>query len=506
MRAYRAVEDLARRGHRLDHARAMLKWDEAVMMPAGGSDARAETLAELAVLSHENASRPEIPDLIATAWAELEAAGDDPEVAWMRANLREFEHGWRSEVALPADLVARSTRASVTSEHAWRRLRVENDWEGFRPHLENVLELKQQEAAIRAGISGLEPHDALIELYDPGTRSATLDPVFADLKAFLPDFIAAVVERQRTENVIPLEGPFPIDAQRDLALEMMGHIGFDFSRGRLDVSHHPFCGGAPGDVRITTRYNESDFARSFMAVLHETGHARYEQGRDPESSGQPATRARGMGVHESQSLFTEMQVARSPEFLAFAAPIMRRHFRIEDDAPGWDADNLHRVYTRVRPGHIRVDADEATYPVHVILRYELEKALLSGDLAVDDLPGAWDEKMRAGLGLATGDNHHDGCMQDVHWAAGLFGYFPSYTLGALIAAQLMATLRREHPSLDDEVRQGRFENIGAWLERRIWSRGSQLTTPDLLEEATGQALDPQYFKAHLQRRYLGTEA
>lgn len=502
MQAYRAIEDVARRLARIDHARAMLKWDEAVMMPAGGSQARAESLAELALLSHETLSRPEIPQWIEQAGEELAAAGDATGQAFEQANLREFERRWRTAIVVPGELLARSTVACVRSEHAWRSLRAANDWDGFRPHLEAVLALKREEATIRAEATGLDVHDALIDLFDPGTRSAQLDPLFAELSDFLPDFIAAVLQRQQQDAVISLEGPFPIAAQRELALEMMARIGFDFSRGRLDVSHHPFCGGAPDDVRITTRYSDGDFARSLMAVLHETGHARYEQGRDPGSSGLPATRARGMGVHESQSLFIEMQMARSANFLHFAAPIMRRHFGVADDAPAWQADNLHRLYTRVSPGLIRVDADEVTYPLHVILRYELEKALLSGDLPVADLPAAWDEKMRAGLGLVSGDDHRDGCMQDVHWAAGLFGYFPSYTLGALIAAQLMAALRREQPDLDDQIRAGDFATLEQWLQERVWSKGSLLDTSELLLEATGSDLDASHFRQHIQRRYL----
>lgn len=502
MQAYQALEDVARRMARLDHARAMLKWDEAVMMPAGGGEMRAAALSELAVLAHETASRPDIPDLLERAREELANCEDPAERSFHFANLREFERGWRQLVIVPSALLEQSTRVSARSEQAWRQLRVENDWEGFRPHLEAVLELKREEGEVRAVTLGLDVHDALIDLYDPGTRSVTLDGVFAELKRFLPRMIEEVVERQRQQPVTVLQGPFPIEAQRRLAEELMAHLGFDFDAGRLDVSHHPFCGGVPGDVRITTRYSELDFARSLMAVLHETGHACYEQRRDPLGEGQPIRAARGMGLHESQSLFVEMQVARSPEFLAFAAPIMRRRFGITEGTPGWDVSNLHRLYTRVEPGFIRVDADELTYPLHVILRYELEKALLSGDLPPSDLPGAWDAGMRAGLGLSTGDNHRDGCMQDVHWAAGLFGYFPSYTLGALIAAQLMAALRSEHPGLDSEIERGDFSAMRQWLEARVWSRGSYLETADLLQEATGSELDAGFFRRHLERRYL----
>lgn len=504
MDAYSKIEALARRLGHLEHASAMLKWDEAVMMPQGGAASRAEALGALAVLSHETASHPQIGEWIERSRDELANTGPSARTAWQQANLREFERQWRDLVCIPADLVARSTVVSVRSEHAWRSLRPRNDWAGFRPLLEEVVALKREEAAIRGSAANLAPYDALMQLFDPGARAAVLDPIFAELKAFLPDFIAAVVDRQRHDHVVEPEGPFPIPRQRDLAMDVMGRIGFNFDAGRLDVSHHPFCGGVPADVRITTRYREDDFASSFMAVLHETGHARYEQGRDPERTGQPAAAPRGMSVHESQSLFMEMQVARSAPFLEFAAPIMRRHFGVAADAPGWDADNLYRLGTRVKPGFIRVDADEVTYPAHVILRYELEQALISGDLEVSDLPDAWDAAMRASLGLATGDNHADGCMQDVHWAAGMVGYFPSYTLGAMIAAQLMAAFRRSHPRIDEEIRRGEFRTIDAWLLERIWSRGSEVPFEVLLQDASGEGLDTARFTAHLQQRYLST--
>jgi len=502
MNAYSKIEALARRLGHLEHASAMLKWDEAVMMPRSGAASRADALGELAVLSHETASHPDIGEWIELGRDELLRADPSHETAWQQANLREFEREWRNLVCIPADLVGRSTVACVRSEHAWRSLRPRSDWAGFRPLQEEVVALKREEAEIRASAANLAPYDAMMELFDPGARVAVLDPIFAELKAFLPDFIEAVVDRQRHDEVSEPEGPFPIAQQRDLAMEVMGRIGFDFDAGRLDVSHHPFCGGVPADVRITTRYREDDFASSFMAVLHETGHARYEQGRDPRRAGQPAGAPRGMAVHESQSLFMEMQVARSAPFLEFAAPIMCRHFGAAADAPGWGADNLYRLGTRVKPGFIRVDADEVTYPAHVILRYELEQALMSGQLEVADLPDAWDAAMRVSLGLTTGDNHADGCMQDVHWAAGLVGYFPSYTLGAIIAAQLMAAFRRMHPLIDDEIRRGEFTTIGAWLGERIWTRGSEVSLDTLLREATGEGLNPQRFTAHLQQRYL----
>jgi carboxypeptidase Taq len=280
----------------------------------------------------------------------------------------------------------------------------------------------------------------------------------------------------------------------------MEHIGFDFTRGRLDVSAHPFCGGTPDDVRITTRYDESDFARALMAVLHETGHALYQRGLPGEWRLQPVGRARGMAVHESQSLLLEMQVCRSRPFLTFAAPILREAFA--GDGPGWDSEALYRRQIRVQRGLIRVDADEVTYPVHVILRYRLERAMLAGDLVPADLPGAWGEGLRQWLGVAPA-NDREGCLQDIHWYDGVWGYFPTYTLGALIAAQLFEAAREAIPNLPEKLAQGEFTPLLGWLREQIHSKGSLLSTAELVEAATGRPLGTASFERHLRSRYLG---
>ncbi|HTL12623.1 MAG TPA: carboxypeptidase M32 [Bdellovibrionota bacterium] len=498
MRHYEKIEALARRVHHLQHLQAITGWDEAVMMPEGGGEARAAALAELNVLIHETYSQPQVAEWIEGARAELEGA--DP---WKKANLREFERTWRQQTCLPSDFVQARTLAVMRGEQAWRGMRGKNDWQGFRPLLEENFRLARQEGALRAEASGLQPYDALLDLYEPGVRADSLTRTFSDLEGFLPEFIAAVREKQADEKFLPTRGKFPIERQRALGLELMGKVGFDFQHGRLDVSHHPFCGGVPADVRITTRYREDDFSQSMMGVLHETGHAKYEQNLPATWRTQPVGLARGMGVHESQSLFLEMQVARSREFLEFAAPFIEKHLGAgAEDAVALRADNLFSIFTRVKPGYIRVDADEVTYPCHVILRFKLERALISGDLKVKDLPDAWDAGMRASLGLSTGDNHKDGCMQDVHWAGGAIGYFPSYTLGALIAAQLMAALEKEIPNVRKDFAAGEFGGMNDWLRRRVWSQGSFFTTDDLLRQATGATLSTEAYKNHVRRRYL----
>ena len=328
----------------------------------------------------------------------------------------------------------------MRSEQLWRDLRAKNDWAGFLPALEGVVALVREEAALRADALGLDPYDALMEQYDPGNRAADIAPVFAELKTFLRDFVPealAAQERGRRSAAEPLSGSYPVDKQRELGLAMMGAVGFDFTHGSLSVSHHPFCGGVPTDVRITTRYKTSDFLSALMGVLHETGHALYEQNLPAAWAHWPLGQARGMAVHESQSLFVEKQVGRNPAFWRWALPVVERHLGetlcLDDILP-----HVHKV----ERGLIRVDADEATYPLHVILRFELEQELVAGRLEVADIPEAWDAKMRDYLGLSTIDNPADGPMQDVHWPGGTFGYFPSYTLGAMMAAQQWAAMKR----------------------------------------------------------------
>jgi carboxypeptidase Taq len=279
----------------------------------------------------------------------------------------------------------------------------------------------------------------------------------------------------------------------------MAALGYDFERGRLDISTHPFCGGADNDVRITTRYDEADFTKALMGVLHETGHALYEQGRPQGYMNQPVGAARGMSLHESQSLLMEMQACRSRQFLAFAAPLMRESFG--GSGPAWEAEAMWRRYTRVEPGFIRVDADEVTYPAHVILRYRLEKALIADAVPLAELPAAWNEGMKSLLGVTVPDDRL-GCLQDIHWPSGGWGYFPTYTLGAMTAAQIFDAACQAEPGILPGIGKGDFGPLVGWLRAHIHGKGSLLPTDDLLTEATGRPLDAAVFKAHLRRRYI----
>jgi carboxypeptidase Taq len=277
-------------------------------------------------------------------------------------------------------------------------------------------------------------------------------------------------------------------------------LGFDFDAGRLDVSTHPFCGGVPEDVRLTTRFAEHDFLGSLMGTIHETGHGRYEQNLPRELLGQPVAQARSMAIHESQSLAFEMQLASHPGFARLLAPLVVEAF---GGQPAFEPENLHRLMTRVQPGLIRVDADEVTYPAHVVLRYEIERPLIEGEIEADDVAALWDEKMRELLGLDTRGNLRDGAMQDVHWPAGIFGYFPCYSLGAMYAAQWFAAMRREMPDLDERIGRGELQPVFDWLRERIWSQASRWPTDELATRASGEPLNPAHYRAHLEARYLG---
>ncbi|PWC56376.1 carboxypeptidase M32 [Azospirillum sp. TSO22-1] len=494
-----AYQDLERRFARvaaIGGALGILGWDTQTMMPDGAADGRAEQTATLSVLAHELMTAPDMADLLAAAGAQ---GGLD---AWQAANLREMQRLHVQATALPADLVEATSKAISTCEMRWRTARAESDYAALLPSLREVLRLVCEGARAKGEALGVSPYDALLDEHDPGSRAVRIDALFDDLAAFLPGLLERVLEKQAAEPpVLRPEGPFPVDRQKALGERMMRAAGFDFTRGRLDVSLHPFCGGANDDVRITTRYDEADFAKALMGVLHETGHALYEQGRPRAWMLQPVGNARGMAAHESQSLIVEMQASRSAEFIGWLAGEARAAF--DGHGPAWEPDTLRRLYTRVERGFIRVDADEVTYPAHVILRYRLEKALIAGDLDLADLPGAWNEGMRALLGVTPPDDRL-GCLQDIHWPGGGWGYFPTYTLGAMTAAQLFEAACAAEPDVKPGLARGDFAPLVGWLREHVHGKGSRpASTDELLTEATGRPLDVAVFKRHLERRYLG---
>jgi carboxypeptidase Taq len=490
--AYNELVRAYARLYRYNHLSSIVSWDRNAMMPSGGNEARAAAEAELGTLIHRTRTDPQLKQ-----W--LDAAEQERLDELARANLREIRRDWRDANALPESLVEAKTLAGARCEHAWRSQRPANDWKGFLENFRPVVKLAREEAQLLADDTGLSRYDALMDRFEPGVKAADIDRIFGDVKQWLPDLIKSTQAKQAKEKIIAPQGPFPVPAQRALNREVMALLGFDFSAGRLDESAHPFSGGVPEDVRLTTRYSDSDFARSLLGTIHETGHARYEQNLPRDWLGQPVGTARSYGVHESQSLSFEMQLARSRAFVGLLAPLLKKHF---GDQPAFDPDNLCRLWTRVKRGFIRVDADEVTYPAHVILRYDIERVLVEGDIEPEDIPALWDEKMQALLGLDTRGNYKDGCLQDVHWTEGAFGYFPSYTLGAMYAAQWFATLRSATPDLDARISAGDLRPVFAWMGANIWSQASLLETPELVLRASGEVLNPAHFRRHLETRYL----
>lgn len=490
MSAFKKLVEHSQKCSRFQHLSAICGWDAASMMPAGGNQARSEAMAELSVHIHGLMTQPQLADWIADAENENLNAEQ-------KSSLREIKRQWQQANLLPEKLVQAKSLAGSKCEHAWRTQRGENDWVGFEKNWREVVELSREEAQIRADAAGLTPYDAMLDIYEPGTSSASLDALFSDVKTWLPGLIDQVIEKQSTEQLIAPTGHYPTDKQKALGLEVMKLLKFDFEHGRLDESVHPFCGGVPSDVRITTRYDESEFVQSLMGIVHETGHARYEQGLPKALAGTPAGEARSMGIHESQSLFFEMQVGRSDAFIAHLARMAGNQF----SGPEFEQENFKKIYTRVKKDFIRVDADELTYPAHVILRYEIERDLINGDIKHTDVPELWNQKMQDYLGLSTQGNFTNGCMQDIHWTDGAFGYFPSYTLGAMYAAQFMAAMKQT-VDVDQVIQSGDLTPIFSWLESNIWSKGSLLTTDELVKGATGETLNAKFFQDHLKARYL----
>jgi carboxypeptidase Taq len=470
---------------------SMLGWDAAAVMPPGGGGARGDQLAVLAVLAHQHLIAPEVADDLAMA----EAAD-----AWQSANLRLMRHAYARAKALPEDLVQAQAKANSDCEKVWRVARQNADFGMVRPYLTQVLRLTREAASALSGALGLSPYDALMDGYQQGVGVDDVEPIFAAYEDFLATVLPQVEAYQaRLPAAIRPTGPFPIATQEVFCRDLAQRLGLDFDHARLDRSAHPFSGGTPTDVRITTRYVEDDLTSAILAVVHETGHALYERGLPTAYARQPVGEAAGMAVHESQSLIVEMQACRTDAFLGWLGQHL--HATFGGPPEPYRVENLGRLWRHVQRGFIRVDADELTYPAHVILRFRLERAMIAGDLAVADLPGAWNDGLQALLGITPPDDAQ-GCLQDIHWYDGAFGYFPSYTLGAMSAAQLMQAARQQIPSMDEAFGRGDLSPLLSWLRQHVHGIGSRLDLNTILQQATGRKLDPLAFEAHLRQRYL----
>ncbi len=476
---------------------ALLHWDQRTMIPVNGHEHRTELLAQLAGLIHERVVDSRRDEALALAESALgEYAPDAVEAA----NLREWRRDHDRAVKIPHELAVALAKAAAEAETAWERARPINDWHSFLPHLQRMLDLKREEA--EAVGYAEEPYDALLDAFEPGETAARLEPIFATLRAANTTLLGRIKGARRRPDSSLLRGEFPIDAQRDFALNVAKAMGYDLKSGRMDISAHPFSTTiGPRDSRITTRYNPHHFSEAFFSTIHETGHALYEQGLLAEHWGTPMGQAVSLGVHESQSRLWENFVARSHPFWKHFLPKARRRFPA---LVGVSLEYFYLAVNEVRPGLIRVDADEVTYNLHVLLRFELELALFRGELEPQDLPEAWNATMQELLGLTPPD-YSNGVMQDVHWSAGLFGYFPTYTLGNIMAAQLFAAAERDLGEQEELFAKGDFRPLLQWLRERVHAQGRRFRPRELMREATGEDLDPgsliNYLEAKAARVY-----
>ncbi|MBT8330645.1 MAG: carboxypeptidase M32 [Desulfofustis sp.] len=491
---YKQLEDHFQRLSHVAHALTFLQWDQLVMMPPRGNEARSEAIAELSSIYHDTLTDPALGDL-------LEKARSHPETAEQSASVSEMDREYRWATCIPTDLVKAKSLAGSKCEHQWRSQRQNNDWAGFLVNFKEVVNLSREEAQARQSCRPdqfFTPYDALLDLYCTGDSSDMISEIFTTLKKNLPPLVSEVVSKQAGRTRL-FKGQFIIESQRQLNRKLATLLGFDFEAGRIDESSHPFSTGDVGDHRITSRYRESDFIDALKATAHETGHAAYEGGLPQKWKHKPLGQARNMSIHESQSLLFEKQIFLTKPFLNYFTPTIHAHLEASRD---YSCEQIWLNSIKVSPSLIRVEADEVCYPLHVILRYEIESALINGTMEAADLPEVWDDKMQNYLGLSTAGNFRDGCLQDIHWTDGSFGYFPAYTLGALNAAQLFSAFRDQHGDWQEMLSKGDISPILNWLEEHIWSKGRLLDSQELIVKATGEPTNPGYFIDYVKTRYL----
>jgi carboxypeptidase Taq len=473
---------------------AVLHWDQRTQIPNRGHEHRINQLAYLAKMYHQKKTDPVFGELLDQV-ENSELTGDSFSVE--AVNIREWRRHYDLATKIPYELAVELARASAQGQSVWERSRPANDWFSFRPCLEKIVALKRSQAAALGYVD--KPYDALLDIYEPYETENSLRPILDTLKDRLADLLNRIKSSRHYGSPDSLEGKFPIQAQKIFCREVAGKIGYDMDAGRLDVSAHPFTTGiGPGDVRITTRYDERSIGEAFFGVVHEVGHALYHQGLPHEHWGQPFCKPVSLGINESQSRFWENMIARSRAFWKHFYPSARSAL-----APleGISLERFYRHVNTVSPSLIRTEADEVTYNLHIMVRFELEASLMTGDLAVEDLPEAWNHSMKRYLDVEPSD-YKDGLMQDVHWASGSIGYFPTYTLGNLYSAQFYNKIRTDLGDIDRFISSGKFSAILDWLRKKIHSQGARFTPRKLVEEVTGEDLNPEYFINYLEQKYI----
>lgn len=499
---YDVLRSLLRQAAVLGSVQSTLAWDQETMMPASAAGLRAEQLAALSAIVHQRWTDPKIGDLLSACEADASLLADPSGTA--AVNLRELRRDYDRARKLPTDLVAEIARTSSEAMEAWKQARAASDFQAFTPWLRKTFDLQKRKAEC-FGVPRPGPgetttlYDALVEDYEPGMTAQRIAAAFKPLRDALAPLIASAARSGRTPDESINRIKVSTDRQIEFNRLVAAAVGFDLGGGRLDVSTHPFSDGiGPGDTRMTTRYREDHFPEACFTTLHESGHSLYEQGLPKHDCfGQPIAQAVSLGIHESQSRMWENFVGRSRPFWEWALPQARKLFGSSLDAV--TVEQAFSAANAVRPGFIRVESDEATYNLHIMLRFDLERALLAGDMTVDDLPGVWNDRMKSDLGLTVPDDRH-GCLQDVHWSMGAVGYFPTYTLGNLYAAQFWEKINRDIPDLSARHSRGEFRPLLDWLRANIHSMGRRFPAPELCRSITGAPLSHEPLVRHLKAK------
>jgi carboxypeptidase Taq len=483
---------------RINQAVNVLNWDQLVNMPPGGAAGRAEQIAVLEGIAHAKLTDPRIGDLIARAQDEV--AGEEPdgnEACLVRVASREYQQAAR----LPQELVMEYARTAGNAEPVWRQARAQNDYAAFAPWLQKLIVL-QRRVAEHLGYED-QPFDALVDRAEPGMTTASVRAIFADLRPRLADLVRRIAPQVQSVDDAPLFRTYDEATQERLGRDVAQRFGYDFTRGRLDRTTHPFeIPFGRDDVRITTRYDTRFLPMALMGTMHETGHALYEQGIAPELDATVLGRGVSAGMHESQSRLWENYVGRSLPFWHWYYPALRSAFPgVLDDV---SLEHFYRALNKVQPSLIRVEADEVTYCLHIMLRFELEIALFDGTLTVEDAPAAWNAAMQEYVGV-TPPNDSEGILQDIHWSWG-FGGFQGYALGNIIASQLWETVLAAHPALPEEIRHGEFTTLREWLRLQVHQHGRKFDPADLVQRVTGRPLTSDAYITYLTTKFGGIYA
>lgn len=468
----------------------LLGWDEQVNLPPKSADQRAKQSAALAQIVHREFVNPEIGHLLDKLEGHNDLSHEE------RIVVKETRRDYDRAVKLPEAFVAKKKEAESTGFHTWLKSRESSNFEQLQPKLEHIFELSLEEAKLQGYENN--PYDYFIDKHDADMDANTISSLFSELKVELVPLVKEIKNSPIKPDTSFLK-QFPIPEQQKLVKEITKKLGFDYNYGRLDSSVHPFCGGNGADTRMTTRYHEDIPLDSIFSVIHETGHSLYEQGLPKEHLGTPLGDHIGMAIHESQSRLWENQVGRSRQFWKYWEPRFRETF--PKQTADITSDQLYTAINAVKAIPIRVDSDEVTYNLHIILRFELEKKLFSRELKIKDLPEAWNTSMQELLGI-TPKNHKEGIMQDVHWTEGFFGYFPSYCLGNMIASQLWYTALETLPTLENEIAEGNYSNLLSWLRKNVHSVGKQFRTQELVKKVTGGVISPKAHIKYLKSRYI----